>query len=75
MRDKKRSVLLEKIGQRIENKRLELGIGKTEFAEKIEISRMQFDRIIKGETNSSILVLEKICEVAGMNLSELVSPD
>lgn len=75
MRDKKRSVLLEKIGQRIENKRLELGIGKTEFAEKIEISRMQFDRIIKGETNSSILVLEKICEVIGMNLSELVSPD
>lgn len=73
MRDKKRSVLLEKIGQRIENKRLELGIGKTEFAEKIEISRMQFDRIIKGETNSSILVLEKICEVTGMNLSELVS--
>lgn len=73
MRNKKRSALLEKIGQRIENKRLELGIGKTEFAEKIEISRMQFDRIIKGETNSSILVLEKICEVTEMNLSELFS--
>lgn len=75
MRDVKKSALLERIGQRIEEKRVKLGLSKTKFAQEIKTSRPQLERLIKGETNSSILSLEKICEVIGMNLSELVSPD
>ena len=75
MTDVKKSALLERIGQRIEEKMLELGLSKTDFAKKIKTSRAQLDRLIKGETNSSILLLEEICNLTGMNLSELVSPD
>ena len=75
MTDVKKSALLERIGQRIEEKMLELGLSKTEFAKKIKTSRAQLDRLIKGETNSSILLLEEICNLTGMKLCELVSLD
>lgn len=73
MNKNKKNELLLKIGERIERKRLELGLSKTQFAKLIGTSRPQLERIISGEVNSTIVRLEEICEITNINLGELVT--
>lgn len=65
--------ILIKIGERIEQRRIEMGLSKPEFARLIGTSRAQLDRIIKGDVNSTIVRLKEICEVTEINLGELVT--
>ena len=65
--------ILIKIGERIEQRRIEMGLSKPEFAKLIGTSRAQLDRIIKGDVNSTIVRLKEICDVTEINLGELVT--
>lgn len=71
-RSQKEEILVS-IGKKIDERRVELGLSKSEFARLIETSRAQLERIIIGEVNSSIVRLKEICDATGVSLSELVS--
>lgn len=73
MKKGEKEEILIKIGERIEQRRVELGLSKPKFAQLIGTSRPQLNRIINGEVNSSIVRLKEICELTKLNLSELVS--
>lgn len=73
MEKNSREVILVKIGGRIEQRRTEMGLSKSEFAKLIGTSRPQLERIITGDVNSTIVRLKEICDKTGMNLGMLVT--
>lgn len=73
MERKEKNEILLRIGDRIEARRLEKGLSKTEFAQLIGTSRPQLERIITGNVNSTIVRLKEICDAAEMSLTNLVS--
>lgn len=73
MKKGEKEEILIKIGERIEKRRIEMGLSKPKFAKLIGTSRPQLTRIVNGEVNSSIVRLKEICDKTELNLSELVS--
>ena len=55
-------MIRKKLGQRIKEKRLQLGLSQEKFALSINMDRTYFASIEKGKRNISILNIEKIAK-------------
>lgn len=64
-------MIRKKLGQRIKEKRLQLGLSQEKFAFSINMDRTYFASIEKGKRNISILNIEKIAKGLNISLSEL----
>ncbi|MBS7213174.1 MAG: helix-turn-helix transcriptional regulator [Megamonas funiformis] len=64
-------MIRKKLGQRIKEKRLQLGLSQEKFALSINMDRTYFASIEKGKRNISILNIEKIAKGLNISLSEL----
>ena len=64
-------MIRKKLGQRIKEKRLQLGLSQEKFALSINMDRTYFASIEKGRRNISILNIEKIAKGLNISLSEL----
>lgn len=62
-------MLVEKIGNTIKNRRKELKITQSSLAELAEISVITLNKIERGTSNPSLVVLEKLADVLGMELN------
>ena len=58
-------MIRKKLGQRIKEKRLQLGLSQEKFALSINMDRTYFASVEKGKRNISILNIEKIAK--GLN--------
>ena len=61
-------MLVAEIGEIIKKRRKELGITQPRLAEIAEISPNTLYKIERGQTNPSLLVLQKISDVLGMEI-------
>lgn len=64
-------MIRKKLGQRIKEKRLQLGLSQEKFALSINMDRTYFVSVEKGKRNISILNIEKIAKGLNISLSEL----
>lgn len=64
-------MIRKKLGQRIKEKRLQLGLSQEKFALSINMDRTYFANVEKGKRNISILNIEKIAKGLNISLSEL----
>ena len=64
-------MIRKKLGQRIKEKRLQLGLSQEKFALSINMDRTYFASVEKGNRNISILNIEKIAKGLNISLSEL----
>lgn len=64
-------MIRKKSGQRIKEKRLQLGLSQEKFALSINMDRTYFASVEKGKRNISILNIEKIAKGLNISLSEL----
>ncbi len=64
-------MIRKKLGQRIKEKRLQLGLSQEKFALSINMDRTYFASVEKGKRNFSILNIEKIAKGLNISLSEL----
>ena len=64
-------MIKNKLGQRIKEKRLQLGLSQEKFALSINMDRTYFASVEKGKRNISILNIEKIAKGLNISLSEL----
>ena len=64
-------MIRKKLGQRIKEKRLQLGLSQEKFALSINMDRTNFASVEKGKRNISILNIEKIAKGLNISLSEL----
>ena len=64
-------MIRKKLGQRIKEKRLQLGLSQEKFALSINMDRTYFASVEKGQRNISILNIEKIAKGLNISLSEL----
>jgi len=63
---------LKKLGERIANRRKELGLSQENLAKQLGVHRTAVTRIELGNTNTSIGGLRLIASVLKVKLSELV---
>lgn len=64
-------MIRKKLGQRIKEKRLQLGLSQEKFALSINMDRTYFASVEKWKRNISILNIEKIAKGLNISLSEL----
>ena len=64
-------MIRKKLGQRIKEKRLQLGLSQEKFALSINMDRTYFASVEKGKRNISTLNIEKIAKGLNISLSEL----
>ena len=64
-------MIRKKLGQRIKEKRLQLGLSQEKFDLSINMDRTYLASVEKGKRNISILNLEKIAKGLNISLSEL----
>ena len=64
-------MIRKKLGHRIKEKRLQLGLSQEKFALSINMDRTYFASVEKGKRNISILNIEKIAKGLNISLSEL----
>lgn len=64
-------MIRKKLGQRVKEKRLQLGLSQEKFALSINMDRTYFASVEKGKRNISILNIEKIAKGLNISLSEL----
>lgn len=64
-------MIRKNLGQRIKEKRLQLGLSQEKFALSINMDRTYFASVEKGKRNISILNIEKIAKGLNISLSEL----
>lgn len=64
-------MIRKKLGQRIKEKRLQLGLSQEKFALSINMDRTYFASVEKGKRNISILNIEKIAKGLNISFSEL----
>lgn len=64
-------MIRKKLGQRIKEKRSQLGLSQEKFALSINMDRTYLASVEKGKRNISILNLEKIAKGLNISLSEL----
>lgn len=63
--------LVKSIGEKIRQKRNELNLSQENLSYDANIPRNQVGRIERGEINTSIVVLHKICKALNIELKEL----
>lgn len=63
--------LIKAIGEKIRQKRINLNLSQENLSYDANIPRNQVGRIERGEINTSIIVLYKICKALNIELKEL----
>jgi transcriptional regulator with XRE-family HTH domain len=63
--------LLKSVGEKIKQRRLELNLSQEILSFDANIPRNQVGRIERGEINTSIITLFKICKVLNIEISHL----
>jgi transcriptional regulator with XRE-family HTH domain len=71
-RDKKDSVFLKRLGERIKQIRKEKGIKQKDLGYSLDIEKSNMSRIESGNTNPTIILLKKIAEELNISLKELI---
>lgn len=71
-RDKKDSVFLKRLGERIKQIRKEKGIKQKDLDYSLDIEKSNMSRIESGNTNPTIILLKKIAEELNISLKELI---
>lgn len=63
--------LIQSIGEKIRNRRLEINLSQETLCYDANIPRNQVGRIERGEINTTIVSLHKICKALKMDIKEL----
>lgn len=63
--------LIQSVGEKIRNRRLEINLSQETLCYDANIPRNQVGRIERGEINTSIVTLHKICKALKMDIREL----
>ena len=63
--------LIKSIGEKIRQERINLNLSQENLSYDANIPRNQVGRIERGEINTSIVVLHKICKALNIELKEL----
>lgn len=63
--------VIKSIGERIRQKRIELNLSQETLSYDANIPRNQIGRIKRGEINTTIITLHKICKALQINIKEL----
>ena len=63
--------LIKSVGEKIRQKRIELNLSQETLSYDADIPRNQIGRIERGEINTSIIVLHKICKALKIEIKEL----
>ena len=63
--------LIQSVGEKIRNRRLEINLSQETLCYDANIPRNQVGRIERGEINTSIITLHKICKALKMDIREL----
>lgn len=61
----------EKLGNKIQKLRKEVGLTQEEFAEKLNISRTHIGHIEQGRKSPSIKLMEKIAKSLGVKVKDI----
>lgn len=64
--------VIKSIGERIRQKRIELNLSQETLSYDANIPRNQIGRIERGEINTTIITLHKICKALQINIKELL---
>lgn len=64
--------ILVRFGQRLREKRTELGISQEAFADKCGLDRTYISGIERGKRNVSLLNIDKIAKALGASIAELM---
>ena len=67
---RRKSMIKEKVGQRIKDLRTKQGLSQEEFAFRCELDRTYITSLERGKRNISLTNLEKIAKAFNMTLSE-----
>ncbi len=62
----------ENIGKIIQERRKELKLSQRELAKKANINYNTIYNIENGKTKSSLTIYQKVCEVLGLKLSDIL---
>ena len=71
MRESSEIELIKSVGEKIRQKRIELNLSQELLSYDANVPRNQVGRIERGEINTSILTLHKICKVLKIELADL----
>ena len=63
--------LLKSVGEKIRRKRIELNLSQELLSFDANIPRNQIGRIERGEINTSIVTLHKICKALNIEIKDL----
>lgn len=63
--------VIKSIGERIRQKRIELNLSQETLSYDANIPRNQIGIIERGEINTTIITLHKICKALQINIKEL----
>jgi transcriptional regulator with XRE-family HTH domain len=63
--------LIKSVGEKIRKKRLELNLSQEILCYDANIPRNQIGRIERGEINTSIVTLHKICKALKIDIKDL----
>ncbi len=64
--------LIKSIGEKIKARRLEMNLSQEILSFDANIPRNQIGRIERGEINTSILTLHKICKALNIEIKEIL---
>jgi len=64
--------IIKSIGEKIRQKRIELNLSQETLSYDANIPRNQIGRIERGEINTTIITLHKICKALQINIKELL---
>lgn len=73
VRVKDDEIFLKKLGERISTLRKEKGLSQVELSYLVDIEKTNMNRIEKGNTNMTVLMLRKVCESLDISLKELLN--
>ena len=71
MKQESQDSYLKKVGQRLRQKRKEKGYTMENLAHEAEMEYRQLGRIERGEVNTSVLSLLRICEALNIEMRDL----
>lgn len=65
------ATILSRFGQRLREKRTELGLSQEAFADKCGLDRTYISGIERGKRNVSLINIETLAKALGISVSEL----
>lgn len=67
--------ILVNLGQKIRDRRREIGVSQEEFAELVGVHRTYVGMIERGEKNITLLNVEKFAKALNLSISELLKSE